>query len=36
MPVVLHEEDYDAWLDGEVESACQLAQPFPSQLMKVA
>ena len=36
MPVVLHDEDHDAWLDGEVESACSLAQPFPSQLMKVA
>jgi putative SOS response-associated peptidase YedK len=36
MPVILHDEDFDAWLDGEVESACALAQPFPSQLMKVA
>ena len=36
MPVVLHDEDYDAWLDGEVDSACSLAQPFPSQLMRVA
>ena len=36
MPVVLHNEDYDAWLDGEVDSACALAQPFPSQLMTVA
>jgi putative SOS response-associated peptidase YedK len=36
MPVMLQEEDYDAWLDGEVESACALAQPFPSQLMRVA
>ena len=36
MPVVLHDEDYDAWLDGEVDSACALAQPFPSQLMSVA
>jgi putative SOS response-associated peptidase YedK len=36
MPVIVHEEDYDHWLDGEVESACALAAPFPSQLMKVA
>jgi putative SOS response-associated peptidase YedK len=36
MPVILQPEDYDAWLDGEVESACALAQPFPSQLMSVA
>jgi putative SOS response-associated peptidase YedK len=36
MPVVLQDEDYDVWLDGDVESACELAQPFPSQLMKVA
>jgi len=36
MPVIVHEEDYDDWLDGEVESACALAAPFPSQLMGVA
>lgn len=36
MPVILHPEDYDQWLDGEVASACALAQPFPSQLMRVA
>ena len=36
MPVILHPQDYDHWLDGEVESACSLAQPFPSQLMRVA
>jgi putative SOS response-associated peptidase YedK len=36
MRVIVHPEDYDAWLDGEVESACALAQPFPSQLMAVA
>lgn len=35
MPVILHPEDYDSWLDGEVEDACALAQPFPSQLMRV-
>ena len=29
-------EDYDRWLDAEVEDACSLAAPFPSQLMKVA
>lgn len=36
MPVILAPEDYDAWLDGEAESACALAQPSPSQLMRVA
>lgn len=35
MPVVLHDKDYDAWLDVEVDIACALAQPFPSQLMAV-
>jgi putative SOS response-associated peptidase YedK len=33
MPVILHPEDYNEWLDAEVSSACSLAQPFPSQLM---
>lgn len=36
MPVILHPEDYDRWLDDETASACELAQPFPSQLMAVA
>jgi putative SOS response-associated peptidase YedK len=36
MPVMLQPDDYERWLDGEVESACSLAQPFPSQLMQVA
>jgi len=36
MPVILAPEDYDRWLDGEVEEVCSLAQPFPSQLMAVA
>jgi putative SOS response-associated peptidase YedK len=36
MPVILHPEDYDRWLDGEVADACSLATPFPSQLMAVA
>ena len=36
MPVILHPEDYDRWLDGDVQDACSLAQPFPSQLMAVA
>ena len=35
MPVILHPEDYDTWLDGEVATACELAQSFPSQLMSV-
>jgi putative SOS response-associated peptidase YedK len=36
MPVVLHNEDFDHWLDGDVDSICSLAAPFPSQLMAVA
>ena len=36
MPVILHREDYDSWLDGEAADACSLALPFPSQLMRVA
>jgi putative SOS response-associated peptidase YedK len=36
MPEMLHPNDYERWLDGEVESACSLAQPFPSQLMQLA
>lgn len=36
MPVMLQPDDYDRWLDGEVADACSLAQPFPSQLMRVA
>ena len=35
MPVILHEQDYDAWLTGEVDDICALAEPFPSQLMGV-
>jgi putative SOS response-associated peptidase YedK len=33
MPVILHEDDYDAWLCGA--DAEVLAKPFPSQLMVV-
>ncbi|HEV2867524.1 MAG TPA: SOS response-associated peptidase family protein [Allosphingosinicella sp.] len=36
MPVILHPEDYDRWLDSETADACALAEPFPSQLMQVA
>jgi putative SOS response-associated peptidase YedK len=36
MPVILHPEDYDRWLDGATDDACALAAPFPSQLMAVA
>lgn len=36
MPVILGREDYDTWLDGDAATACELAQPFPSQLMRVA
>lgn len=33
MPVVLHPEDYQAWLDGA--DAAAMAKPFPSQLMAI-
>jgi putative SOS response-associated peptidase YedK len=33
MPVILHPDDYDDWLDGA--DAAALAVPFPSQLMSV-
>jgi len=36
MPVVLHSQDYERWLDGETDNACALAAPFPSQLMAVS
>jgi putative SOS response-associated peptidase YedK len=36
MPVILQPDDYDAWLDGDAATACELAQPYPSQLMRVA
>jgi putative SOS response-associated peptidase YedK len=35
MPVILHPEDYDGWLDGTYDDVCALAQPFPCQLMRV-
>lgn len=33
MPVILHPDDYDRWLEGA--DAASLAVPFPSQLMTV-
>jgi putative SOS response-associated peptidase YedK len=33
MPVILHPEDYQRWLDGE--PADKMAQPFPSQMMAI-
>jgi putative SOS response-associated peptidase YedK len=33
MPVILHRESYQSWLDGA--SATELATPFPSQLMEI-
>ena len=35
MPVILAEDDYATWLDGDAEAAAALAVPFPSQLMVV-
>lgn len=33
IPVVLHDEDYDRWLEAPVEEALMLATAFPSQLI---
>jgi putative SOS response-associated peptidase YedK len=34
-PIVLQVEDEQRWLDGDHADACELAVPFPSQLMAV-
>ncbi|TFI57754.1 DUF159 family protein [Sphingomonas parva] len=36
MPVILHEEDHDKWLEAETADACALAAPFPSQMMRMS
>lgn len=36
IPVILHDEDYDRWLNAPVEEALELAVAFPSQLLTVA
>lgn len=36
MPVILHSEDYDRWLRDPYASVCELAAPYPSQLMALA
>ncbi|VXC90945.1 SOS response-associated peptidase [Sphingomonas sp. 8AM] len=36
MPVLLHEDDEEAWLTAPLDQAIQLARPFPSQLMQVS
>ena len=33
MPVLLHAEDHDAWLEADWKQAQKLVAPFPSQLM---
>lgn len=35
MQVILQLDDYQAWLDGDYADASALAQPLPSQLMRV-
>lgn len=35
MPVILHAEDHDRWLDGTMDDIRELAAPFPSQLMAI-
>jgi putative SOS response-associated peptidase YedK len=34
-PVILHPEDYDRWLQADLDEALSLACPYPSQLMAV-
>jgi putative SOS response-associated peptidase YedK len=36
MPLILHPEDYDVWLNADWKDAQKLVAPFPSQLMAVA
>jgi putative SOS response-associated peptidase YedK len=36
MPVILHPEDYQSWLNDDWKIAQKLVQPFPSQLMAMA
>jgi putative SOS response-associated peptidase YedK len=36
MPMILHVEDYDTWLNADWKDAARLVAPFPSQLMAVA
>ena len=36
VPVILHDEDYDRWLQAPVEYALSLACAYPSQLMAVS
>lgn len=36
MPVMLHDDDFDGWLSGDYGSVCELAAPYPTQLMRVA
>jgi putative SOS response-associated peptidase YedK len=35
IPVILHDEDYDRWLNAPVEDALSLACAYPSKLMAV-
>jgi len=35
MPVMLRPDDARAWLEGDRESACTLAQPFPDADMRI-
>jgi putative SOS response-associated peptidase YedK len=34
MPLILHAEHYEAWLDADWKTAQRLVSPFPSQLME--
>ena len=35
MPVILHDDDYNCWLNAPWDELKELAAPYPSQLMRV-
>jgi len=36
MPVILHDDDYDRWLNAPWEELSELVAPYPSQLMTIS
>ncbi|WP_374406667.1 SOS response-associated peptidase family protein [Pelagerythrobacter sp.] len=36
IPVILHEEDYDRWLQADLDEALTLPAAFPSQLIEMS
>jgi len=35
MPVILHPDDHERWLEGDVVDSHELLRPFPSEKMRV-